>query len=348
MLSRLGLVLLFLTVAGLILAYTTGFGFTIPIEKAVQADLAAATSPALINQKIIEALERDDIDDADMYVEIASFMAFELPPETMAKLDEAHTLSATVVRKTWEFGEGFATGEADTSAGLAGAVASDLTVVGDVRDIAGEGTKMLRGEPYSELILGLSVVGIGVTAATIATGGGGVVVKAGVSLMKAARRTGHMTAEFARLLTRLTTEAVNMPLLRQTLRSTDLTDLKRTQEVLAAYGRNVRASRLVPVLRQLGEINDTVGPAETVRLMRFVKTSENLDDVTGMTKRFGVKARGIMELTGKTALRSFKTSFKLIEWVAEGIWGLITWLAGLIAMILMRGVRIFRGRSLRV
>lgn len=138
-----------------------------------------------------------------------------------------------------------------------------------------------------------------------------------------------------------------MPLLRQTLRSTDLTDLKRTQEVFTAYGRNVKASRLVPVLGRLGELNNAVGPAETVRLMRFVKTTEHLDDVSGMTKRFGIKSRGIMELTGKTALRSFKTSFKYIEWVAEGIWGLVMWLGGLIAMVLMRGIRIFKRRPLR-
>lgn len=348
MLSRLGLVLLFLTVAGLALAYATGFGFTIPLEKAVKTDLAATSSPVLINKKIVDALERDDIDEADMYVEIARFMNYDLPAETLAKLDEAHALSATVVRNSWEFGEGFATGEADTNAGLAGAVASDLTVIGDLRDIAREGTKFLKGEPYSELILGLSVVGLGVTAATIATGGGGIVVKAGVSIMKVARRTNRMTKEFAETLTKLTSEAVNMPLLRQTLRSTDLTNLKRTEEVFTAYGRNVRAARLMPVLNRLSEIHDTVGPAETVRLMRFVKTSENLDDVARMTKRFGIKSRGIIELTGKTALRSFKTSFKFIEWVAGGIWGLVSWLAVLIAMTLMRGIRLFRGRMLRI
>lgn len=348
MLSRLGLVLLFLTVAGFALAYLTGFGFTIPLEKAVQTDIAATASPALVNKKIMDALEHDDIDEADMYVEIARFMKYDLPEETLAKLDEAHALSATVVRNSWEFGEGFATGEADTNAGLAGAVASDLTVVGDLRDIAGEGTKMLKGEPYSELILGLSVVGLGVTAATIATGGGGVVVKAGVSLMKAARRTNRLSKEFAETLTRLSSEAVNMPLLRQTLRSTDLTDLKRTEDVFTAYTRNVKAARLMPVLTRLGEIHNAVGPAETVRLMRFIKTTDNLDDVAHMTKRFGVKSRGIIELTGKTALRSFKTSFKLIEWVASGIYGLIAWLTALIGMALLRGVRVFRRGLMRI
>ena len=89
-----------------------------------------------------------------MYLEVAKFMAYEIPAETMTKIDDAHALSATVVRNTWQFGEGFVTGQGDTNAGLAGAVSSDLTVVGDVRDIAAEGTKMLAGEEYSELILG--------------------------------------------------------------------------------------------------------------------------------------------------------------------------------------------------
>ena len=344
MLSRLGAALLFLTVGGLALAYFTGFGFSISIEKAVQADLRAVSSPTLINEKILAALERDDIEEADMYLEVGKFMNYDMPRETMTKMDDAHALSATVVRNTWQFGEGFVTGQGESNAGLAGAVSSDLTVVGDVRDIAAEGTKYLMGQEYSELILGLSVVGIGVTAATVATGGGGIVAKAGISLVKAAKRTGKLTKEFAETLTRLTSEAVNMPLLRETLRATDLRDLKRTEEVFTAYGRNVRAAKLLPVMSRFGEINSAVGPSETIRLMRFVKTSEHLDDVADMTKRFGVKSRGIMELTGKASLRAFKTSFKLIEWIAEGIYGLITWIAGLIAMILMRGIRLFKPR----
>jgi hypothetical protein len=344
MLSRLGLVLLFLTGCALALAWFTGIGYTIPIEKAVKADLTAASSPGLINRRILDALERDDVEEADMYIEIAKFLDYQMPEETLTRINDAHELSATVVRNTFQFGEGFVTGKGDSNAGLAGAVTSDLTVIGDLRDITTEGTRMLSGEDYSELILGLSVVGIGITAATIATGGGGIVAKAGVSLLKAAKRGGKLTNEFAGVLTRLTRDAVNFPLLRQTLRTTDLTDLTKTQRALGDYGRNVRAARLLPVLGKLGDINNAVGPAETIRLMRFVRSGENLDDVAAMTKRFGVKSRGIMELTGKIALRSFKTSFRLIEWLAGSIASVITWIAGLIIMSLMRGVRFTRRR----
>ncbi len=342
MISRLGFVLLFMTGIALAFAWVSDWGYAIPLEKAVQADLISNASPARINTLILDALERDDIEEADMYLEIAKFLDYQLPESTLTRLSDAHELSATVVRNSMQFGEGFVTGQSDSTAGLAGAVTSDLTVIGDLRDIALEGGRMLAGEEYSELILGLSVVGVGVTAATIATGGGGVVAKAGISLVKAARRTGRLTAEFATTLTRLTSDAVNMPLLRRTIASIDLSDLNRTQRIIADYGRNVRGAKLVPVLARMGEISNRVGPAETVRLMKFVKTGENLDDVSDMTRRFGLKSRGIMELTGKIALRSFKTSFRIMEWIAGQIIGLLAWIGGLILMILMRGISLFK------
>ena len=342
MIARLGFVLLFLTGIALAFAWVSDWGFAIPLEKAVKADLITNATPARVNGLILSALERDDIEEADMYVEIAKFLDYQLPESTIARINEAHELSATVVRNTYQFGEGFVTGTGESTAGLAGAVTSDLTVIGDLRDIALEGGRMLAGQEYSELILGLSVVGVGVTAATIATGGGGIVAKAGISLVKAARRTGRLTSEFATTLTRLTTDAVNMPLLRRTMSGVDLTDLTRTQRVISDYGRNVRASRLLPVLSRMGEISNRVGPAETVRLMKFVKTGENLDDVSDMTKRFGLRSRGIMELTGKIALRSFKTAFRMMEWVAQSIMAILAWVGGLVLMILMRGVRLFK------
>ena len=172
MISRLGLVLLFLTGLAFLFVSVTEWGYTIPIEKAVQADLVTNASPARVNGLVLEALERDDIEEADMYLEIATFLDYQLPESTLMRVKEAHELSATVIRNTKQFGEGFVTGSGDSTAGIAGAVTSDLTVIGDLRDIALEGGRMLAGQPYSELILGLSVVGVGVTAATIATGGG--------------------------------------------------------------------------------------------------------------------------------------------------------------------------------
>ena len=136
-----------------------------------------------------------------------------------------------------------------------------------------------------------------------------------------------------------------MPLLRDTLRATDLTRSQTHRGGLLRL-RPQRARR---------ETRARDGPLQRDQQRRRPGRDDQTDALrqdrrnisttsTDMTKRFGIKSRGIMELTGKASLRAFKTSFKLIEWAAEGLYALITWIAGLIAMILMRGVRIFGRR----
>jgi hypothetical protein len=188
------------------------------------------------------------------------------------------------------------------------------------------------------------VVGIAATGLTVATGGGGIVVKAGVSIMKAAKRAGRLTKEFGEVLLRMTRDAVNMPALREALRATDLSDLAKTQRVLTDYARGVRGAEIFPVLSRIGGMNKAVGPAETIRLMKFVKTGENLDDVALMTERFGTKSRGIIELTGKASLRAFKTAFRAIEFIAKYVIWFAVWIVGLLGMALMRGIRLFNLR----
>ena len=89
MLSRLALVLLFLTAVALGLAWVTGWGVTIPLEKAVQADLLNNATPARVNKLILDALERDDIEEADMYLEIATFLNYQMPESTISRLNDA-------------------------------------------------------------------------------------------------------------------------------------------------------------------------------------------------------------------------------------------------------------------
>ena len=89
MIARLGFVLLFLTGIALAFAWISDWGFSIPLEKAVKADLITNATPARVNGLILSALERDDIEEADMYVEIAKFL------ERRTTADEAAELKAT-------------------------------------------------------------------------------------------------------------------------------------------------------------------------------------------------------------------------------------------------------------
>lgn len=77
------------------------------------------------------------------------------------------------------------TGVGDDTAGVVCAMASDLLVFGDVRDLARQGLAWGRGEATDPLLIGLSTAGLVLTFAPQ--------VGVGNALLKAARRTGGLT-----------------------------------------------------------------------------------------------------------------------------------------------------------
>jgi hypothetical protein len=331
-----------------IFAYQQGYleGYVtdadIPDEPFIQAELRENTSGEDLSIRIDRALQEGNYDDAVMYQEIASYAGMTLNTDTKARLDEEKSTSSKVVRNTGNFLEGFVTGDGNDSASFAGALASDLTVVGDVRDIGTEGTKLVTGQDYSRLILGLSVVGLAATTATVVTGGGALPARAGVSLLKVAGKAGTLIKSFASEITRLVSEAVNFPKLGTTLKSVDLTDVAATRRAVSDYTSGVSTVKLMPVLDDVAALEKNVGPAESVRLMRSIENTEDLASITKMSGKLGNKTRGIIELTGKTSLRAFKTAMNLILLALEWVWAI----GAALGLALLRGVfNAVRGRG---
>jgi hypothetical protein len=340
------LVLFVLTFVVIGVLYLANVQFPISTDAAIQRELRHDASTADLDKRIADALAKGDVETADMYAEVAAYMHRPLSPAVEKRLADAHSTAATVTRNTKEFAEGFVTGSGTSTAGLAGAVTSDVTVVGDVRDIAIEGKKMAAGEDYSKLVLGLSIVGLAATIATVATGGGGIVAKTGVSVLKAAKRAGTLTADFARRLTRIVERTVDFGEIRRIAKTTDLTDLRATEKAFGGMARTVKTSELLPVFRRIGTIGENAGPAETVRLMRYVHSERDLDDVAKMSTKLGRKTRGVIAITGRTALRAFKTTLNVVEFLIENIIAFGAWLLGLLG--LGAGRRIVRAGWRRV
>lgn len=314
-------------------------GIHLSEEDAVRYELQQTTSSEDLGNRVNDALAVNDYDSAVMYSEIADFAGFTLPKDAADALYEASGITATIGRTGTQLASGFFTGEANSLAGLTGAVVSDLTVVGDLREISAEGPKMIAGEPYNELILGLSVVGVGVTGATIATGGGGLPGRVGVTLLKVAAKTGSLTADFARVLTRIVGDAVNLPGLRQTLREVNLADSAATREAVTAYARSVNTAELAPVISRMNDMRESTNAAESVRLMRHVRSVEDLDDVALMSQRLGRKTRGVIEITGKTSLRAFRTTLNITEFILRNIVAFLSWLGSIFTLLVARFVR---------
>lgn len=305
-------------------------------EQAVDADVAWYVNDEKIRRKVDDAVAREDAADAMLWLDMARRLDIPVAGGLEAAAYALKAREDSLETQFSDYVSGFVTGNSDSLAGLAGAVSSDLTVYGDLRDIVGEGRKMLAGEAYSEFILGLSVVGLAATVGTVATGGGGVVVKAGISFVKFARRAGHMTAAFAARLARMAGDAVDLPAFKATLRRLDLADPAGSWKILTQYAATVRGARIFDVLGKLEGIREAVGTTEALRLLKRMEKIEDVDDVYGVTKAAGKRTRGVLELTGKSSMRAIKYTANVLQILFEYVWALVAWVGGLLAAIALR------------
>ena len=125
------------------------------------------------------------------------------------------TAAATTARGVGHFVRGFVIGEPDDLASLAGTATGDLFVYGDARDAVREGWRLARGEEADELILGLACVGLAITAGTYASLGVGAPARIGLSVVKAARKTGRIGAKLSSAVVRAVKESVDGAALKQ-------------------------------------------------------------------------------------------------------------------------------------
>jgi hypothetical protein len=63
--------------------------------------------------------------------------------------------------------------------------------------------------------------------------------------------------------------------------------------------------------------------------MKHVDSTGDLARVGRMGEKLGAKTRGVIELTGKTSLRAFKTAWNLILMALQWVWAIVAGLGAL-------------------
>ncbi|ADH89326.1 conserved hypothetical protein [Ancylobacter novellus DSM 506] len=201
----------FLAAAGFLLAFAGAAHWVVPMgrqayqlvtardDAARIADLQldGVLNEARVAQEIDAALKAEDGEMAASFVELAEARGIPVSAGQRASVALINAPAAKMARGAGRFGRGFLTGEGEDLAGLAGATASDLTVWGDVRDLGREAVHWARGEPVDKLMVDLAGVGIVATGATYAAFGAPLTLRAGLSVLKGARRAGVVGGRFA-------------------------------------------------------------------------------------------------------------------------------------------------------
>lgn len=247
-------------------------------DEAVLAELRRAAAPERVAAAVGEALSRGDVEDATAYAELADYAALPLPPALRQRLADATAEEQSWSGKIRRCARGVFAGDMTGALSAICTLAADFTPVGDARDIAIQGGNWLTGREHDPVVLGLAALGLGATAFTYISAGTGAPAKAGLTVLKGAKRGGAMNPK-----------------------------LWLSLEKLGAGG----VAGLIRAAEETNAVRREFGSAEAAKMLRYADKAEDIGEIAKLYGKFGRKARPIMALTGKTALSSFKAGYKL-------------------------------------
>jgi hypothetical protein len=176
---------------------------------------ALRNTPDIIAQNIKAALAAGDADLANSFIDLAAAKSIPIPEDLSRRVADAVQQENSASHFAKRFATGLVTGTADDIASLSGTVAGDLFVFGDIRDVVREGKHLALGEDTDHLILGLATAGLAVTAATYVSLGGAAPVRAGLTLVKDARKVGRLGEGLTQWAGRSAREMVDAPMLQR-------------------------------------------------------------------------------------------------------------------------------------
>jgi hypothetical protein len=270
--------------------------------------------------EIAAALASGDIELAESFLALARERGLSIEPALADRVAAEAAGAAAALRSAGGFVRGLVIGEPDDLASFAGTATGDLFVFGDARDAVREGVRLARGEQADELVLGLACVGLAVTAGTYASLGAGMPARMGVSLIKAARRTGRMGARFSGTVGRAVMQSVDLAALKQAFAGASL--LRPVAAVRAAREavKLERAGRLVDLAGDIGRVQTKAGTRAALDGLKLVENPQDAARLARLAQAKGAKTRAILKLLGRGAIVLTSGIFTLANWV---FWALV-------------------------
>jgi hypothetical protein len=286
-----------------------------------------ALDAAATQREIEAALAADDADLAQGFVDLARERRVPVDDRLVARVEAANSRAAAAARSAGSFARGFVTGEPSNLAGLAGTAAGDLFVFGDIRDAVREGGRLAVGEPADELILGLACTGIAITAATYATAGLGAPARLGLSLVKAARATGRMSARMAGFIGRSLREIVDFGAIGRALEGATVTGPVIAVRAARDAVKAEKTEELMALVGDVGSVQRRAGTQAALDGLKIAEGPRDMSRIAKLAEKYGNKTRAVLKLGGRAAIWLALGSFHLLAFTVAAIMNLFAFCA---------------------
>ncbi len=284
-------------------------------------DATAAT------REIEAALAAEDADLARSFVDLAQARNVPVSADLLARVEAATGAAASAAAQAGSFTRGLITGEPDDVVSLAGTALGDLFVFGDIRDAIREGGRWASGSEVDHLILGLSAVGIAITAGTYASLGAGTPARIGLSVVKAARKTGRLGARMGESIMRSLRGVVDGPALRKALDGASLTEPAVAVRAAREAVKIEKADDLLRLTRDVGRVQTKAGTRAAFDGLKLADNPREMARVAKLAEKQGGKTRAVLKFLGRGAIALTAAAFDLALWVlwaALLVWGFLS------------------------
>jgi hypothetical protein len=284
----------------------------------------AQINQTIVTQNIETALASQDADLANSFLLLARDKNIAVPNELSARVADAVVEENSSAHFAKRFATGLVTGTADDVASLSGTVAGDLFVFGDIRDVVREGKHLAMGENTDRLILGLATAGLAVTAVTYISAGGAAPVRAGLTLVKDARKAGRLGEGLAKWAGRSARDVVDAPVLEEAVASASVRRPGDTVSAIRAAFHAEKAGGLVRLAKDVGRVTEKAGTKGALDTLRIAESPKDVARAARLAEAKGGQTRAILKLLGRGALLLAAGAFDLVWWVFGALFALFS------------------------
>ena len=295
----------------------------------IQINSALLNDQALIAQNIESALAANDADLARSFVDLAREKNIPLGEELLWRVSDAVAEENSTSHLAKRFATGLVTGSADDVASLSGTVAGDLFVFGDIRDVVREGKHLAMGEDTDRLVLGLAAAGLAVTAATYVSVGGLAPARAGLTLVKDARKVGRLGEGLTEWASRSARNMVDAPMLQNAVASGSMMRPGQTVSAIRAAFHAEKAGALVRLAKDVGRVSEKAGTRGALDTLRIAESPKDVARAARLAESKGSQTRAILKVLGRGALLLAAGAFNLTLWVFGALLALFGFLSSI-------------------
>jgi len=317
-----------------------------PVEIAQRA-LDDSFNAGVAQREIEAALAAKDADLAKSFVDLADARHVALDATLTDKVKVAVAEENSARHAAQSFAMGLVTGEPTDMSGLAGTALGDLFVFGDVRDAVREGSRLAAGEQADELVLGLAAVGLAITAGTYASGGAAAPARIGLSLAKAARKTGKLSGELAAYIGRSLRGVVDWSALKKAATSISVTEPALAIRAARDAVKVEKAGGLVHLARDVGRVQAKAGTQAALDALKVAETPREMRQVVKLAEKEGSKTRAILKVIGRGAIALSVAAFDLGAWILSALLTLLAFVSSLKSAAERLTMRVLRRRKAR-